>query len=55
MRLSKNYESHILLIKVQIDIICLEDRLIGTNQNHKNKQTLTQQFLMYKYIHHNVI
>lgn len=28
MRLSKNYESHILLIKVQIDIICLEDRLV---------------------------
>lgn len=28
MRLSKNYESHILLIKVQIDIICLEDRSV---------------------------
>lgn len=28
MRLSENYDSHILLIKVQIDIICLEDRLV---------------------------
>ena len=28
MRLSENYDSHILLIRVQIDIICLEDRLV---------------------------
>ena len=28
MRLSEKYNSHILFIKVQIDIICLEYRLV---------------------------
>lgn len=54
MRVSENYHPHIFLIKVKIDVIFLEDKWYRW-KSPELTNSLTQEFLLYKCIHHNVI